>query len=112
MSQKEMEKAGEVGNQLHTAMRKLMDSRPSSYAWNVVHLLDESWTAFCRAVAEVDADTGPELREVFESLVWWPDPNARTRESFYARQIFRLALEDFDEDDWAGFAGYLGDDDE
>lgn len=105
--------ADEVGNRLHTAMRKLMDSQASSYAWNVVHLLDETWALFCAAVAETEARTGPELQAVFDDYAkWWPYSGSwsgpkPTKEKFYAAQIFRIALEDFDERDWEDLGGYL-----
>lgn len=103
--------ADEVGEALHTALRKCCDSKESSYLWNVIHLLDETWGLFCKAVADANATTGDELKAVAEKLeVWWPDGmeyrgEKPVRESFYARQIFRVALDEFDE--WDGFAAYL-----
>ena len=95
----------EYGALVHTAMRKLMDSKESSYAWNVVHLLSSSWTRLCQQWADAGARTGPELKAVFEKMEWWEGESKN--ESFYARQIFRIALEDMDDDDWDGMAGYL-----
>lgn len=93
------------GPMLHTALRKCCDSRESAYLWNVIHLLDETWTAFCEACAAAEVKTGDELHAVAGAEEsWWP--RGDTTEPFYARQIFRVALEDFDE--WEGMAAYLG----
>jgi len=99
--------ADNVGELMHTAMRKRMDTRASSYAWNAVHLLNETWRGFCDAVVEAEAMDGAELRAVFENGFFYPDPNVRTKESFYARQIWRIAMEDFDATDWNALASYF-----
>lgn len=110
---KNEEVADKTGALLHTALRKCCDSKESSYLWNIIHLLDPTWTAFCKAVVEAGATTGEELKKVAEDVSsWWPPGDIdRKVESHYARTIFRIALEDFGEDDegeWAGFACYLG----
>lgn len=104
--QKEMEARAEIGSSLHTALRKCCDSSESSYLWNVIHLLDETWTAFCEAVLIADAKTGAELEIVAQDVGSWRQEYRGRRESFYAAVIFQIALDDFDE--WDGFASYLG----
>lgn len=109
-SDKQAYPADEVGMLLHTALRKLCDSRESSYLWNIIHVVPQTWRAFCQAVVAAEARTGDELHAVAEDQEAWWSHGREGSESFYARQVFRIALEDFGREDtaeWDGFAGYL-----
>jgi hypothetical protein len=99
--------ADEVGIALHTAMRKWMDGLMSAYAWNVVHLLSDTWRSFCEAVAESDATTGLELEEAFKEWGKTPIDERKGKDSLYAYQIFRITLEEFNADDWDTLAKAL-----
>ncbi len=107
MDAKTADVAEEYGPLLHTALRKCCDSTPTTYAWNVIHLLSKSWTYFAQYVGEQKPTDGKSLHTAYQDWCNVDWDTRRCGDPFYAFQIFNIALEDFEEDDWAGFAGYL-----
>jgi hypothetical protein len=107
MGDKETPPADEYGMLMHTALRKLCDSQPTSIAWNIIHLVPVTWTSFSDAVAEAEARDGRDVMEVYKT--WNEDLMTRARggDSLYAIQIFRMAFDSFGWDDWNGMAAYL-----
>jgi hypothetical protein len=107
MSDKEAPPADEYGLLMHTALRKLCDSRPTSIAWNIIHLAPATWTSFSDAVAEAKARDGADVLKVYKAFEMDGPAWNRGGDSLYAVQIFRMAFDDFTWDDWNGMAAYL-----
>ncbi len=108
MNSKQIDIAEEYGPLLHTALRKLCDSSPTTYAWNAIHLVPKTWGRFARFVGEEKPTNGETLHEAYEA--WMKSVRLEDRregDPFYAAQIFEYALRQFDLEDWDGFAGYL-----
>lgn len=98
------------GECLHTALRKGCDSAWTSVAWNVVHDMNDSWEQFLKFVAKYEPRNAETLDHAASK--WRATALPRTEDGnnvkdHYARQIFSIALDNFDKNDWKGFASYL-----
>jgi hypothetical protein len=102
-----------TGMNLHAALRKCCDSKPTSAVWNIIYALHRDiWHSFCKAM--VGAKTGRDLLRRFEA--WdqkeaWDVENTLPKDGTNDRNIavaFRCMLKCFDVGDWEGFAAFIG----
>jgi hypothetical protein len=109
-SEKEPLEWHRYGECLHTALRKGCDSAWTSVAWNVVHLMNDSWEQFLRDIAKYEpknAETLDHAASMWRAKALPRNEDGSDIRDHYARQIFAIALDNFDSDDWEGFASYL-----
>lgn len=105
----------ECGAAMHTALRKVCDSKITSLAYNVVRLVDAGWSAYARLVAaELAAGSQPvaaaktaaakldHLDERQEGNEWLTKEKARSEQMAL---VCTFAL--FTPIDWECFAAYL-----
>ena len=109
-----------VAAAMHTAIRKCCDSRETSAAWSVIHLLRYAWGAYGRLVAELiirgqdpataaqnavsqlqELSVGPAYEQV-PWLSWLSEQNGET-ERWALFGVLRLIKED----DWPGVVAFL-----
>ena len=100
----------ELGEMLHTALRKFCDSTPTSVAWNLIALdaCSAAWDEYVEIV-------WPKIRGTADKdLVWkqlkaaggeWPGVGDH---GDHARAALRCTFRMFSDDDWKQMAGYLG----
>lgn len=108
--------ADEVGAALHTALRKVCDSTPTSLAWNLIYLCDHAWSAYLRFVAdrlvkgekpfEAAKAAAVDLHDVYNRVdhPWLAEPHGGN-EQF----ALSCSLKLFSEVDWRCFVSYLAD---
>ena len=95
----------DLGEALHTALRKLCDSTPTSIAWNLIALdvCTAAWEEYLQIV-------WPKTRRVKKDDLWkqlkvasenWPGCGN------HAKAALRCAFRLFSDDDWKQMAGYL-----
>ena len=93
----------DLGECIHTALRKCCDSPATSAAWNVIYLTDEGWghyldVAFQNLKGATEDNAWQRLRSAAEAMDFMGNHG---RSALYS--IFRC----FTEDDWKGFASFL-----
>jgi hypothetical protein len=96
----------DYGGCLHAALRKCCDSEWTSVAWNVVHLMKESWEDYLKHLAQQKVTEWGRLKT--ESLAWERNHLPTDWSDHYARQTFCIALKNFDDNEWKAYAGFLG----
>lgn len=93
-----------LGEALHSALRKLCDSKPTSLAWNLIHVLPgEIWGSYLDHVHARLKDAPADRRALVlrkASLDW--DYSGTP-----AKATLHCTFEMFDEIDWTAYAGYL-----
>lgn len=110
----------EFGRAIHTAMRKVCDSEPTTILYNLIQVLpDGAWVAFSRYVAKRVKAKRPRSRRTLQTAVWFEwvgaydnimydnimrDGDRAHRVEFYL--LSKLAGR-CTEGDWEGMCAYL-----
>src|SRR3989337_1359689 len=98
----------DLGNALHTALRKCCDSHPTTIAWNAIEAMpNSSWEIYLEGLlplleAAPKPMTAPQIGEIvsrYSKSDRWPWYKDRNRLMIILYQSFTL----FDEDDWIGY---------
>lgn len=101
MNAKNQERLTDLGINLHTALRKCCDSEPTSLVYNLISIeaFDEAWLQYLgEVIALGEPVTVPKLKAAVKALEWG---NAE-------RNVLKLSLQAFSDDDWAGFIAFEG----
>jgi len=98
---------GELGMHLHTNLRKFCDSRPTSLAYNLVHLdsCNEAWYGYLDAVWAKLKESDKPACEILKECAHDEDGSLQWGDS--ARNALRIAFDCFDDGDWVGMAAYI-----
>lgn len=91
----------DLGNCLHTSLRKYCDSKPTLLAWNIIELTEKtSWLDYLKLVnAELSKGDEP-----FQSVkTAWQNLPTKDAEHNALALVFDL----FSENDWIGFVAIL-----
>lgn len=128
MAQREKLEGPDVCVALHTALRKLCDSKPTSCAYNLVHLICnlqitpfkfDAWRAYGELVAyRINAGDKPmiaarktaaELVDSFLEMCTVAKQDKECEPDNCRTALYSLTciLDCFDEKDWKSFIGYL-----
>lgn len=117
----------DLGESFHTAMRKCMDSKASSIAWNVIHLLCwenneipnawNRWLEFIRKNLQgqrFESELRLAMKVKMLSLYTHEEENksdyiwyAKNDKKRYESMILMTSLECFSNSDWMGLVSYL-----
>ena len=110
-----MAERGDLGGALHTALRKLCDSKPTALAWNVINLLTDydhglrqHWSAYLDHVwAALDAKR--HTFRCYEDVVIVVKAASLGFDyiGHPPRAALVLAFQFFDIGDWQGYCGFL-----
>ena len=100
----------ELGEYLHTALRKLCDSTPTSLMWNLINLnvFDPAWDHYLAAAwkelgkIKKKSEIGGALKKAVEPLKDFGGEG-----QLYIHQVMRCGFELFDDDDWESMGGFL-----
>lgn len=126
MSQKKLIPEAELGAALHTALRKACDSTPTSLAYNLVSLIDDSsrlraaWGLYRARAWHHLSGVGVEVVDPVNCLKLaaadlgfhgpedvWRENRGYIEKAGPALTALLITFEGFDDGDWEGFAAYL-----
>jgi len=95
----------QLGECIHTALRKCCDSTPTTIAWNLIGLkaFDSVWKEYIDLAWE-------ELKRCNSNNAWGGLKRASEKIAYgnYCRSSLRETFKLFSENDWNGMASFLG----
>lgn len=94
----------DIGSALHTALRKLCDSKPTSIVWNAIHLLDdELWESYVSCIEETIRGKDSTTETIkSQTLRFWEDAPISA-----LRNIMKCGFDLFDDVDWSNYAYWI-----
>lgn len=112
------------GGAIHTALRKATDSKPTSLAYILVHMLDDKdWKIFCEIFYDIISQENPkDIKEMVHAAKYnflgcldhaedslykeYPSFNEIALGRRRVLTCLRIAFEMFDDSDWQGMFAY------
>lgn len=97
----------ELGSYLHTALRKVCDSTPTSLTWNLLNLdgINPSWTKYLD-FAHKRLKGEKDLTKLWEHLKAASEDLEMDSRNAWDTTLY-LSFRMFDQDDWERFSTYL-----
>jgi hypothetical protein len=100
----------ELGEYLHTALRKLCDSTPTSLMWNVINIevFNPAWDHYLTAAwvelgkIKKKSEIGGALKKAAETLRDFVGEG-----QLYIHQVMHCGFELFTDDDWESMGSFL-----
>lgn len=97
----------ELGAYLHTALRKVCDSTPTSLAYNVISICDEGWEEFLEVVWRKLNSEDPRFPNRKDASLVMRSSVEEFEWGTAERNTLKLVFDGFSDLDWNMMTGYI-----